>query len=758
MAGVIGVVVLATAVAGRAGIGWLSAVEASSDEISEPSTAVVVSVAPNAGTAPAGAAGRQGVRVERGSIAAVVNLAGRVAALEEVPVSFTASGRVETVGVTPGQEVQRGDLLLEADARELQKELSSARAKSETASLRLAQAQAQAQAGRQEAARRAFADRTRQEAAVAEAEAAQRRALAERDQMSAGPDATELRRAEQDLAAAQLALQRAEADRARLLRGADPADLRKADQDAAAAQVALQRVEADQARVLRGADPADLRKAEQDLAAAQVALQRAEADRARLLRGPEPAAVASATRDLAVAESKLERAQVDLRRLSRAPEPTASRAAPTARPSEAQARTTAGSTNSAYGAPVGISSSQAQELADRAARAAAASQAAAPLPGAEAPGRTSGPAAEEIEAARRALELAQLEVEVARERLESLQRGPDDLAVATASAAVESARAGVQQAEARLLQLREGAPAEQAAVVNAAVDNARLTLEQANDRVRELQAGAPTDQVAVVTAATEAARLAVQHAEARVAELKRQPRTDEVREADARVAAAQAALARARAGADSSQPALDPQVFDLMLLERAVEHERAQVEAIEKQLAATRLHAPISGTVVAVRARTGDPIEPGRPAVILTQSGQPIIRVDLPEREAARVAVGQTASVQLDGAADGPLSASVVELIDAVNGTGRVAVIEVAWPATPPAFGANAQVAITVEEKHDVLLIPEGALRSTGARRYVESMEGGSRRTVNVEVGITSGGNVEVLSGLREGQSVLVRR
>jgi multidrug efflux pump subunit AcrA (membrane-fusion protein) len=131
--------------------------------------------------------------------------------------------------------------------------------------------------------------------------------------------------------------------------------------------------------------------------------------------------------------------------------------------------------------------------------------------------------------------------------------------------------------------------------------------------------------------------------------------------------------------------------------------------------------------------------------------------VDVTERDAGRLAVGQKAAVKLDGGGDdAPLNGSLVGLVEN-TAAGRVALLEVFWPTTPPVLGTVARVAVTLQEKEDVLIVPEQAIRSTGPRRYVEYLQGGSRRTANVEVGIIADGNAEVLSGLQEGQSVLVR-
>ena len=95
-----------------------------------------------AAQAPAPAvAGRQAVPVRRGSIAEQLSLTGRVAASDEVSLGFAQPGRIETVAVKPGDLVEQGQLLVEADASLIERDLVAARGRLELGSLRFEQAQ-----------------------------------------------------------------------------------------------------------------------------------------------------------------------------------------------------------------------------------------------------------------------------------------------------------------------------------------------------------------------------------------------------------------------------------------------------------------------------------------------------------------------------------------------------------------------------------------------------------------------------------------
>jgi hypothetical protein len=123
----------------------------------------------------------------------------------------------------------------------------------------------------------------------------------------------------------------------------------------------------------------------------------------------------------------------------------------------------------------------------------------------------------------------------------------------------------------------------------------------------------------------------------------------------------------------------------------------------------------------------------------------------------AKVKVGQKAHIVLDGQTTAPIDATLTAVAaNTAAGIGRTATLQVNWPKAPPAIGTTAQVGIIIQTKDDVLLVPKKAVRSAGARRFVQYMSGSSRKVANIEVGIVSDDMAEIVSGLTVGQVVVV--
>jgi RND family efflux transporter MFP subunit len=622
--------------------------------------------------------GRQAVPVRRGSIVDQLTLTGRVAASDEVLLGFGIAGKVENVAVKPGDTVQEGQLLMEAESKTIQADLQSARGRVEVGVLRSEQAQQQAQARKKDADRRAAADASRKEQAIREAEGNLRRAQADYERVKAGASPAERRTAETSVASAQLSYDAALAEYNRAFSGPGDIEARLADQAITAARIQLAKAEADLQK-LGSPDPVALRSAEKDLSSAQASYARAIQGVEKVSQ-PDPVAVSTAERALQRAELAMRAAQAT--------------------------KTTDRSSRVQKEIQIRSAQSEVQDARDALNRA-----------------RQGAPPAE-IEAARRDMLSARQEIEAARVRLEEVRRGPSPIEI-------EQARSYV--------------------------DQARLSVEQAEQKYVQLASGPPPDMVARLSVAVQQAQASLESARAGLAEVNAKPAKNDLRDAEDKLAASQQNLERAQADAEAEpEPEQDTSAYDLQVLERGLAQDRTQVEVLERQLAQTKLRAPFAGTISSVKMRTGDAFEAERAVITMAKPGDPVLRADVTERDASRLAAGQRAVVRMDTGEGGEFDASVDLILEGETGVGRTVQLSAIWPEPSPNIGTPVQVVVTLREKDNVLLVPQKAIRSAGARRFVEVVDGQNRTMTDVEVGIVSNGQAEVINGLRQDQLVLV--
>jgi RND family efflux transporter MFP subunit len=169
------------------------------------------------------------------------------------------------------------------------------------------------------------------------------------------------------------------------------------------------------------------------------------------------------------------------------------------------------------------------------------------------------------------------------------------------------------------------------------------------------------------------------------------------------------------------------------------------------------LRAPFDGVVVARYADQGAVLTVGAKVVDLVALDPLRLAIDVPERDAARLRVGQSATVVLPAAGDRKLTAKVArfaEVLDPATHTLR-AEIDVPNPGTPidtgiPArlrspivSGIEARATIDFGE-HAALLLPAEAIVSEGAGASVLVVQEGRARKRPVRIAYDDGKDVEI--------------
>lgn len=727
------------------------------------------------------------VSVERGSIISTVETTGKLEAETSAQLSFKLAGRVSRVLVKQGDTVKSGDVLAELEFTELERRVEESEIQLEISKLRLEQAKS---GSREEDITAATADLEAATARlnnvrgggrvedIAAAQATLNQAQARLDAVKKGP-------ATEDIASAEATLRQAQARLEQARQPATPAQISGAEAGLREAQAGLAQVqEAASAEQISGAEAA-LRGAqaqydalvkgasEEDLAAAQAQLDQARANLSKLQAG-------ATAEDVQAAQARLDQAVAarDEVRLS------ASNAKEQARLDVVQASNALQNAQDVYGnIKYENDNTKPQDLTDddknREAKAlrdvenaqAKVDQASlnyetakqteiSRIAGADASVQeaqaaldkvTAGPTAED-------LSIAQADVTAAEANLAALQAGPKPEALA-------AAKADVDQAQANLDQLKNGGTEAEVAAAMAKVDQAQANLDQ-------LLAGGTADEIAIAQADVDKAQAALDKvragatpeditiAEQEVAQARsaldkvRNGATEaEIAEAQARVDAAQAGLDRTIAG---------PTRNDLALLEKEIVLSEISVEAARDDLGDARLTTPIAGTVLAINLEVGETVGGFQQVASVADINSLRVKADIDELDIGRVNAGQAVTVTLDAYPGVRLSGTIEKLAPGATQRQGSTVYQATVNFTKvdgvvPREGMAASVDVTAQRKDDVLLIPNRAIETVGDREYVTIQDGSATRKVEIETGLSNNTSTEVISGLEEGQSIVVK-
>jgi RND family efflux transporter MFP subunit len=288
---------------------------------------------------------------------------------------------------------------------------------------------------------------------------------------------------------------------------------------------------------------------------------------------------------------------------------------------------------------------------------------------------------------------------------------------------------------------------------------ATLEIPEMEDDLTRAAASIDQAQAEIVTAADELHRAEAAHEMAhlsysRIADvLKREPGLvpqQEVDEAHSRDLVAEAQVSTAKSNLKTAEQHA-----------RVSRADQGRVETLHKYLTIT---APFEGVVTKRYANVGAMIQAGTssqamPVVQLSQNNLLRLILPVPESSVGRVRVGETVDVRVPSLGR-TFPGRVARLAEKVQPSTRTmdTEVDVQNPTLTLIPGMYAEVNLHIAESRDALAIPLDAVdrSSASARAYV--VADGVIRIVPVTLGLETDQSVEILSGLKEGDTVVVGR
>jgi HlyD family secretion protein len=184
-----------------------------------------------------------------------------------------------------------------------------------------------------------------------------------------------------------------------------------------------------------------------------------------------------------------------------------------------------------------------------------------------------------------------------------------------------------------------------------------------------------------------------------------------------------------------------------------LEQRKAELGLARQQLADTTIRSPLAGVVQLRSTTAGEFLAEGAAVATIVRVDPLRLRVAVPERDAARVALGQPVAVQVD---DGQYTGKVARLSPALDAQNRTLVIEAELPNPGDLRpGSFARATIRLGEGEPALAIPESALIVFAGIEKVIVVEDGKAVEKRIETGRHLPGVIEVTKGLALGDQVV---
>jgi membrane fusion protein, multidrug efflux system len=231
-------------------------------------------------------------------------------------------------------------------------------------------------------------------------------------------------------------------------------------------------------------------------------------------------------------------------------------------------------------------------------------------------------------------------------------------------------------------------------------------------------------------------------------------------QARAELAGAEAALAESRSQYKRSQELLETRVLSqsqMDQLEATLKTNEARVASSRARLEDTIIRAPFNGRIGFRRISVGGLVNPG--TVICTLDDTSVMKLDftVPQAYMFALAPGLPITAQIAGVPNQSFTGRIVTLDSRVDPVTRSIVVRAELPnadgTLKPGMFMTAKISAAAAQ---ALLIPEGAIVPEQGKTFVFVVKDGVASKREVTIGRRRPGEVQVTTGLTDGEHVVV--
>src|SRR5713226_9635585 len=195
--------------------------------------------------------------------------------------------------------------------------------------------------------------------------------------------------------------------------------------------------------------------------------------------------------------------------------------------------------------------------------------------------------------------------------------------------------------------------------------------------------------------------------------------------------------------------------------EASVRQAEAALALARLQVSRTEVRSPLTGTVVKRSLSVGEQVDgtAAQPVLEVANLAQTELFANVPEIYLGKIHVGQTLPISSDAFPGKTLTGRVVAVSSAVDPTTNVGLIRIRIANSEGLLrlGMFLSAQIPIETHPNALSVPPQAIyRDQEGQPHVYRVVGTSAAAIPVQLGLTTSDRVELLSGVREGETVIL--
>ncbi|MGE0131458.1 MAG: efflux RND transporter periplasmic adaptor subunit [Blastocatellales bacterium] len=188
-----------------------------------------------------------------------------------------------------------------------------------------------------------------------------------------------------------------------------------------------------------------------------------------------------------------------------------------------------------------------------------------------------------------------------------------------------------------------------------------------------------------------------------------------------------------------------------------IDQAKAEMANAQVFVSYARIASPISGVVVSKNTEVGSTAAPGAPLLTIEDGSRYRLEVAVEESQLGKIGMGQRARVRVDALGADDLEGGVSEITPAADPMSRSYAVKIDLPARQSLRSGLYGVARFASGQRRAILIPQKAVSQRGQLTGVFVVDdAGVARLRLIKTGKSYGESVEVLSGLSDGERIVV--
>jgi HlyD family secretion protein len=296
--------------------------------------------------------------------------------------------------------------------------------------------------------------------------------------------------------------------------------------------------------------------------------------------------------------------------------------------------------------------------------------------------------------------------------------------------------------------------------IRSQLSQARADLITAQNDLRNATGGGPPDELAqlkgdLAKAQTQVATLEKKQQDLQALLAKKAATETEVADNDAALANARTTVAtlQQKQQAMATRAGVNREASELH-----VTQSRDTIASLEQKIQSATVIAQSDGTLYSLPVRKGDYVKVGDTLAAMADLSKVRVRAFIDEPDLGSLAENQAVQVTWDALPDKMWTGQVEQVPKQVVPRNSRSVGEVLCSVNNAKMellpNINVEVRIVVHDVRDAVAVPRAAVRSQKGQRYVFVYDGDAVHRRDIQVGVASPANYQVLSGLQSGDRV----